>query len=137
MSKLGIEGVFMTNIELTSNREPKNNYFQAWDDVFTYADNLKCNWLVSKEIFNSRILPKAIENPEQYADLINEMVIVSGEKLKRPGTLQKALRVLRKLKIAKKRGEKILRSALVELFNSGIEEPDFAKRALTNAGFTN
>lgn len=137
MSKLGIEGVFMTNIALTSNVEPKNNYFQVWDDVFTYADNLKCNWLVSKEIFNSRILPKAIENPEQYADLINEMVIASGKKLKRPGTLKKALRILKKLKIAKKRGEKILRSALVELFNSGIEEPDFAKRALTNAGFTN
>ena len=136
MSKLLIEGVFMTNINSTAHIETNNSYFQVWDDVFAYADNLKCNWLVSKEIFNSRILPKAIENPEQYADLINDMVIASGTKLKRPGTLKKSLRILRKIKIAKKRGEKILRTALVELFSSGIEEPDCAKMALSKAGYT-
>lgn len=125
----------MTKTDLTRNIEANETYFQAWDDVFAYADNLRCNWLVSKEIFNNRILPKAIENPEQYANLINDMVITSGKKLKRPGTLKKALRILRKIKIVKRRGEKILRTTLVELFSCGIEEPECAKMALNRAGF--
>ena len=118
-----------------TNNDLSNGYIQAWNDVFAYADNLQFNWLVSKEIFNNRILPKAIENPELYAIYIDDMVKTSGKKLKRPGTLKKAIRILKRIKIAKRRGEKLLRSALVELFSSGIEEPDFAKTALHKAGY--
>lgn len=115
--------------------EPRKSQQDAWDDVFTYAENLKCNWFLSRDIFNSYILPTAVENPELYAEWINSMVEVSGKKIKHPGLFKRSIKVLRKIKIAKRKGERFIRCALVGLFNSGIEEPDCAKNALKKIGY--
>ena len=126
-------------MDLSSNDTPKaqdrnirDNYLDLWSDLFSYASNLKGNWLTSQEIFDRYLVPTAEENPLLFAKWVTRMVKNSGKKIKYKYLFIKSLRFLKRFKTLKKATKQDLSRALVGLFKAGLDEPLYAQNALNN-----
>jgi len=104
-----------------------------WDDFFNYAANLKGNWQVSQEIFNHYLLPTAEKNPVMFAKWVDDMVKVSGLKIKCHSSFILTIKHIKRFNFLKKSNRSDLKKVLVNLFNAGLCEPKIAKLALENA----
>lgn len=102
---------------------------EVWHDLWSYARNLDGNWMVSQEIFNNKLAPAALNSPEYFADCIEEMVKVSGTKVRHHGRFSRAVKILKTLK-NKKFDSIAARKALTDILNAGLKEPLIAERAL-------
>jgi|GEM_PF-2332124 len=111
----------------------RNDPLALWDDIFHYASNLKGNWFVSQDIFNHYLLPTAEKNPIMFAKWVDDMVKVSGLKIKCHSSFLKSLRHLKRFNFLKKSNRANLKKVLVNLFNAGLCEPKIAKIALEHA----
>ncbi|HSA07161.1 MAG TPA: hypothetical protein P5556_08265 [Candidatus Gastranaerophilales bacterium] len=107
----------------------RNNPIDVWKDFLTYSSNLNGNWLYSKQIFYSYILPTAEKNPVQFAKWIKKMVKKSGIKIKSKSEFIEAIKYLSGIKGKNERQD--IKKALYSLLNSGLEEPTYALNALT------
>lgn len=113
-----------------NNEMARINYLEVWDDLFNYASNLKGNWLVSQRIFNTYVLPTAEKNPRIFAEWINDMVRISGLKIKYRSNFIKSIRFLKRFKNLKKSTRTELKIALAILFHSGLNDPLYAQNAI-------
>lgn len=111
----------------------RQNALEVWYDLFIYAKNLKGNWMVSQEIFNLRIAPTALNKPEYFADCVEEMVKVSGMKVKRSSSFKKSIKLLKSLKNKSIEPELIM-ATITNIFKAGLEEPLYAERAIRFCG---
>ncbi|MDD3013064.1 MAG: hypothetical protein PHC34_05115 [Candidatus Gastranaerophilales bacterium] len=111
----------------------RNDPLSLWDDIFHYAANLNGNWHVSQDIFNRYLLPTAEKNPIMFAKWVNDMVKVSGLKIKCHSSFFKSLRHIKRFNFLKKSNRAELKKVLVCLFNAGLCEPKIAKIALEHA----
>jgi len=109
----------------------RNNPIDVWRDIFNYSANLPGNWLFSKHIFYSYILPTAEKNPAKFAKWIRAMVKKSGIKIKSNSEFVEALNHLSRIKGKDDRSE--IKKALYYLLDSGLEEPEYAQQALLNS----
>lgn len=110
----------------------RNNPVDAWVDILNYSSNLPGNWMLSKHIFYTCIVPTAEKNPALFAKWIREMVRKSGTKIKSRSEFLEAINNLRKIK-GKTHNDEV-KKALYYLLDSGLEEPTYAQRALNNIG---
>ncbi|MFA6989629.1 MAG: hypothetical protein WC197_06130 [Candidatus Gastranaerophilaceae bacterium] len=105
-------------------------YLDLWSDVFEYAKNLNGNWLVSQEIFRKKLVPIAEKDPLKFAKLINDMVKISGVRIKSRQLYARSLRFIRRFKSLKNVSTLELSKALTDMLNAGISDPSFSQRAL-------
>ena len=105
-------------------------YLDLWSDIFEYAKNLNGNWFVSQEIFRKKIVPTAEKDPLKFAKLINNMVKLSGVRIKSRQMYAKSLRFMRRFKSLKNVSTLDLSKALTDMLNAGINDPSFSQRAL-------
>lgn len=112
-----------------SDFEARDNYLDVWKDVLVYSSNLKGNWITSQQVFYESMVPTAEKDPALFARWIKELVKSSGIKIKSRAGFLKSLDYLRKLQKNKKRNVK---KALFSLFESGLNEPLYAIKALNN-----
>lgn len=110
----------------------QNNPIELWKDLLNYSSNLRGNWMFSKHIFYTRILPLAEKDPEIFAKWVRDMVKKSGTKIKSKSEFFEAIKYLRKLKGNSSKNE--VKRALYYLLNSGLDEPTHALRALDKLG---
>lgn len=108
----------------------RNSYLDLWSDLFLYASNLNGNWLVSQEIFNRHLVPTAEENPVLFAKWVNDMVKISGRKIRCRALFFKYIRFLKRFRLLKKAKKEDISIAITELINAGLDEPVHAKIAL-------
>jgi len=125
-------GNFGKNYKNLSNSiGPRSNRRDLWIDILTYSSNMTGNWLLSKQIFYTSILPTAERNPVLFAQWVHEMVEKSGIKIKSKAEFIEALDYLGKFD---GRINKIgIRKALYHLFQAGLGESEYANRALANS----
>lgn len=105
------------------------NPLEVWHDLWSYARNFDGNWMVSQEIFNTKLAPAALNSPEYFADCVEEMVKASGAKVKNQSRFSRALKKLKNLK-NKKFDAIAARKALTDILNAGLKEPFIAEKAL-------
>ena len=105
-------------------------YLEVWSDIFEYAKNLNGNWFVSQEIFRKKIVPRAEKDPLKFAKLINDMVKLSGVRIKSRQMYAKSLKLMRRFKSLKGVSRFELSKAITDMLNSGINDPSFSQRAL-------
>lgn len=111
----------------------RQNPFEVWYDLLTYAKNLKGNWMLSEEVFNNYLAPTAIEHPEYFAKCVEEMVKTSGLKVKCKHPFLKAIKLLKTLKNKSFESE-VITKALTDILNAGLQEPLYAERAIRFSG---
>ncbi len=125
-------GNFGKNYKYFSNSiGPRNNRRDLWIDILTYSSNMTGNWLLSKQIFYTSILPTAERNPVLFAEWVKEMVEKSGIKIKSKAEFLEALDYLKKFN--GKTDKMGIRQALYHLFEAGLGESEYANRALVNS----
>lgn len=107
-----------------------DTYLDLWNDIFEYANNLSGNWMISQEIFRKKIVPTAEQNPMKFAKWVDDMVKVSGLKIKSRNMFARSLRFIRRFKNLKNVSRNELSKAVTEILNSGISDPTYAKRAM-------
>jgi hypothetical protein len=125
----------MANSECNKNDfEIENNarkdQYVLWDDFYNYASNLNRDWMLSQDIFNRYLVPTAENNPDAFVEWVNNMVEVSGVKLKCKASFSRTLYRIKRLNFLKRSNRAKLKIILVSLFNSGLSEPQIAKKAL-------
>ncbi len=108
----------------------RNNPIDTWVDILNYSSNLHGNWLLSKHIFYTCIVPTAERNPALFARWIKEIVQKSGVKLKSQSEFIDAINILSNLN-GRTDSSKI-KKALYYLFDSGLQEPGCVETALNN-----
>lgn len=108
----------------------RQNAIEVWTDLFRYAKNLNGNWMLSQEIFNTHIAPTALYRPEYFADCVEEMVKVSGLKVKCQSKFKKSIKALKNLKNKTIEADKIIYT-LTDMLNAGLYEPLYAEKALS------
>lgn len=110
--------------------EARDNYLDVWKDVLLYSSNLNGNWLLSRQVFYESMVPTAERDPAAFARWINGLVRASGIKIKSRGGFLRALVYLRRLR--KNTDKNDIKKALFSLFESGLNEPTYALKALKN-----
>jgi hypothetical protein len=113
-----------------SDEQVRDNHIEVWSDLFYYAQNLKGNWLVSQEIFRTFIVPTAERNPLLFAKWVDDMVRISGLRIRSRALFARALKFIRRSRFLKKQDKNALSRALTELINAGLDEPVYAQRAI-------
>ncbi len=108
----------------------RNNPIDTWVDILNYSSNLHGNWMFSKHIFYTCIVPTAEKNPALFAKWIREMVKKSGTRIKYRSEFLNAIKHLRKINGKVKRED--IKQTLYYLLESGLDEPTYARRALDN-----
>lgn len=108
----------------------RNDQYILWDDFYNYAANLNRDWMLSQEIFNRYLVPTAESNPEAFVDWVDNMVKVSGVKLKCKASFKRSLNRIKRLNFLKKSNRVKLKIILVNILNLGLSEPQIAKKAL-------
>lgn len=117
------------NYSFNDNFEARKNHFDLWSDFLNYSENLSGNWFISQQVFRNHIIATAEENPTLFAKWVNDMVKVSGVKIRSRYVYARALKFLRRFK-ALNATKKDLSKAVTELLNAGLSEPEYALRAL-------
>jgi hypothetical protein len=110
--------------------EARDNYLDVWKDVLLYSSSLHGNWLLSRQVFYESMVPTAEKDPAKFANWISKMVKTSGLKIKSRAGFLRALVYLRRLKRSTDKDE--IKKALFNLFDSGLNEPLYAIKALNN-----
>jgi len=113
-----------------SDEQVRDNHIEVWSDLFYYAQNLKGNWLVSQEIFRTFIVPTAEKNPLLFAKWVDDMVRISGLRIRSRALFARALKFIRRSRFLKKQDKNALSRAITELINAGLDEPIYAQRAI-------
>lgn len=108
----------------------RNDEYVLWDDFYNYASNLNRDWMLSQDIFNRYLVPTAENNPDAFVEWVNNMVEVSGVKLKCKTSFSRTLYRIKRLNFLKRSNRTKLKIILVSLLNSGLSEPQIAKKAL-------
>jgi len=116
--------------DFNSNFEERDNCLDVWKDVLLYSSNLHGNWGVSRQVFYKSMVPTAEKDPAKFARWINELVKTSGIKIKSRAGFLRALNYLRKLQKSNDKNE--IKKALFSLFEAGLNEPNYALKALKN-----
>jgi len=111
--------------------EEKDSYLDVWKDVLKYSSNLNGNWGVSMQVFYEKMVPAAQKDPAKFARWMHRLVKKSGLKIKSRAGFIRALLLLRKLK--RKSNKSSIKKALFNLFEAGLNEPAYAKKALGEA----
>lgn len=111
--------------------EPRNSCKDVWKDILTYSSNLNGNWLLSKDVFYSSIVPTAEKNPAKFAEWMKKMVKKSGVRIKSRAEFLKAINYLSR---HQGRSEQLgVRQALYHLFEAGLDESVYSYMALKNS----
>jgi hypothetical protein len=105
-------------------------YLELWSDIFEYAKNLNGNWFVSQEIFRKKLVPTAEKDPLKFAKWVNDMVKVSGVRIKSRNMYAKSLRFIRRFRSLKRVSQLDLSKAVTAILESGISDPSFSQRAI-------
>lgn len=123
---------FIKNYNVFNNNiEPRNSSIELWRDILNYSSNLPGNWLLSKHIFYSNIVPTAERSPAKFALWIKEMVKKSGVKIKARSEFIKAINYL--IKLEGKADRSGVKRALYHLFESGISDSACSNPILRNS----